>query len=695
MADFWQNKKIIVYIALPHHTRFISPVMERLTKQGSEVKYIVGQAERSQEITAVKLGLNFSHVFDFVTDQDSDEIQDNYLRLRDAAAGNLKNSFLLGASPLTVIDKTLYSTAVEYIGFRNLLKKEKPDLCFALHELNRWGKMFAFWSKKLNIPVITFQEGLYYGLDFGYTGHVQHTTLNLVWGKRIKKKLTDFEAPGDRILPVGNTHLANEIEYQRKNAIREKKRKQYHCRNNVALLLLISGQIPPVQELYPLFESVANSPSAVLFIKFHPITHLDQMKKWVSSIPKSHQKKIRAFHNDENTYDLMSLSDLCILVQPSTTGLEALALGKPLVYLDVRTMGKPPYSFTEFKVVIKMTPAELGKALSQNADFSGIIHPEDVKNYLQSELSETDNAIDSVINISEKLIQASRNKNLRPIQTAMASDKEWSIVLPLSNRPEDILVQLEAIALNSENEGVFEVILIEPADISKKTSDILDSLKGDVLRLTRGSEMSTLEMMNYASKMASGETLLFLSKDLLPLPNWLYHLKKGIEQYGKDKILGAKIIDQRGSLVHAGMVLDKNHSPVSAYKHLASDFPPAIKERPFKMLDHFICIHRDFFHQLGGFWEKTGKFAFMDICLRADIYRQKNDTCVYMPDVGMISLNDNNDPFNPDDAIYFFGKWQGILWENQEALYTKDKITKAELDAARMAQAMETAGLKF
>ena len=79
MADFWQNKKIIVYIALPHHTRFISPVMERLTKQGAKVLYIVGQAERSQEITAVKLGLHFSHVFDFVTDQDADDIQKNYI----------------------------------------------------------------------------------------------------------------------------------------------------------------------------------------------------------------------------------------------------------------------------------------------------------------------------------------------------------------------------------------------------------------------------------------------------------------------------------------------------------------------------------------------------------------------------------------------------------------------------------------
>ncbi len=690
MTDFWKNKKIIVYIALPHHTRFISPVMERLSNQGATVHYIVGQAERSQEITAIKLGLNFSHIFDFVTDQDSKDIQNNYLLLRDALSNNFKNNFLFGSAPLTVTDKTIYSTVVEYIGFRNLLKKEKPHLCFALHELNRWGKMLSFWSKKLNIPVLTFQEGLYYGLDFGYTGHVQNTTLNLVWGKRIKKKLTDFEAPGDRIIPVGNTHLTNEIEFQRKNRIREKKRKQYRCSNSFALLLLISGEIPFINELYPLFESVSKATGILLFIKFHPITPLGQIKKWVTSIPDCYTSNIRTFHEDENTYNLMSLSDLCILVQPSTTGLEALALGKPLVQLDVKMRDTFPYSFTEFKAAIKMTPAELGNALAQNKDFSKIINPDDVKNYLESELTDTENAIDNVIDISRKVIQANGNKGLKPIQPSVASDKEWSIILPLSNRPEDILVQLEAIAVNSEDQGPFEVILIEPAGISKKTSDILDSLKGDVIRLTLENGLSVPEMMNTASKTATGRTLLFLNENLLPLPNWLYSLKKGFEKYGTDKILGARIIDQRGSIIHAGMVLDKNHSPVSAYKYLAADFPKAIKERSFKILDHFICIDKDFFHELGGFWEKTGNFLFMDICLRADTYKKRSDACFYIPDACMVSLNDKKAVFNPDDSVYFFGKWHGALWENQEKLYSTDKITKAELEAARMAQAMKT-----
>ncbi len=693
MTNFWKDKKVIAYIALTHHTRFITPVMEELTKQGAKVLYVVGQAERSQEITAIKLGLNYAHVFDFVTDADNEDIQNNYLLLRKAFKNNLKHNFLFGTSPVTVIDKTIYSTAIEYIGFRNLLKKEKPDLCFALHELNRWGKMFSFWSKKFNIPVITFQEGLYYGLDFGYTGHVQNSTLNLVWGERIKKKLTDFEAPGDRIIPVGNTHLSSEIKFQGKNKIREKKRKQHHCNDTFAILLLFSGEIPLIQELYPLFESVVTSPDKRLFIKFHPITNHAKIKEWVSSIPDNCKTNIKTFHDEENTYDLMSLSDICVLVQPSTTGLEALALDKPLVHMDVKMRQDIPYSFTEFKVAVKMTPTELGRAISENQDFSKLTQKEDLKNYFKNELSETTDAIDIVTRISKKIITANHSPKPRPIHTPTKASKEWSIILLLSNNATDILHQLEAIALNSENQGTFEVILIEPADISKKISEVLESLRGNVTRITTESGLSFPEMMNKASTLATGNTLLFLDMNLLPLQKWLYSLEKGIKKYGKTSILGARIIDRQTSILHAGIVLDQNHAPVSAYKYLPAEFPGAMKERPFKMVDHFICINKQFFHEIGGFWERTGKFAFMDICLRADTYNEKADNCIYIPEACIMSLDNPLEIFNPDDSIYFFGKWQGILWENQKKLYAMDTITKAEINAARIAQSMEATGL--
>jgi hypothetical protein len=83
MTSFFHHKKIAAYIALPHHTRFITPVMEKLEKLWATVQYIVGQAERSQEITAITQHLNYAHVFDYISSADEDEINTSYRRIRD------------------------------------------------------------------------------------------------------------------------------------------------------------------------------------------------------------------------------------------------------------------------------------------------------------------------------------------------------------------------------------------------------------------------------------------------------------------------------------------------------------------------------------------------------------------------------------------------------------------------------------
>ncbi|MGM0644747.1 MAG: hypothetical protein ACQETC_13320, partial [Thermodesulfobacteriota bacterium] len=389
MPSFWKDKKIIVFIALAHHTRFILPVTEKIKHRGGDVKYVVGQAERSQEITAIELGLEYSHIFDFVTEKDYPDIRKNYQLLINTMRPALKNHFLLGTNPVTVTDKTLYSSAVEYVGFRNLLETRKPDLCFALHELNRWGKMMGFWSKKLNIPFITLQEGLGYNLDFGYTGHAQYSTLNLVWGERIRKKFSSFQAPADKIIPVGNTHLSKEMERQEKENIRELKRKEYRMADSFASLLILSSRLPDAEKFTPLFETVSGKKNLGLFVKFHPATREQGLNRFMEAIPEDLRKNSYFIHNEENTYDLISASDACILAQPSTTGLEAAAFGKPLIKLDFAYNRGGSYSFVDQGVAVKMSVKELSEALKSGTDFSALMDNEKRTRFLNNELSDT------------------------------------------------------------------------------------------------------------------------------------------------------------------------------------------------------------------------------------------------------------------------------------------------------------------
>jgi Capsule polysaccharide biosynthesis protein len=696
-TDFWNNKKIIIYIALLHHTRFLIPIADKLTELGAETKFIVGQGERSQEITAAECNLNYKHVFDYISGKDSNDINENYLRERKTFGDGLKKNYSLGAQMVTVMDKTLHATAAEYIGFRNLVKEEKPDICIALHELNRWGKMFSFWSKKMNIPFLTLQEGLGYNLDFGYTGHIQYSTLCLTWGERIRKKLGDYEAPVERIIPVGNTHIGEEKKQQKKYNTRNKMREKFKCRGKFVNLLVFSAVPLEVETILPIFETTSEIPDLMLIVKFHPADKQDKIQIWKDSITDELKKGVYFIHGEENTYDLLAMCDLCTLAQSSTTGLEAIALNKPLVQLDVEIKTEVPYSFTEQRVATKMNPSELANALSEKTDFAKLIDTKVMDNYLKNELIDTEGAKDRIIEIAEKLIKANKSGFPEPIISSKGKDKyKWSIIIPVpADGAEELLFQLESIAVNSKDCSEYEVILLKPENPSEGIVEILDSLKGDTQIIDHQENSNIAEMMNQACETARGENLIFLSEMIAPHKNWLNVLSSAIGKYGSSNIFGGKVINTQNTIVHAGMVLNENNAPVSAYLHLDSNFPQANIERPFQMLDYFVALTKDSFDKLGGLWEKSGQNAFLDISLRV----QQNDSgsdasgeAIYLPDLCLTRLTTKKEQIDFDDSINFYGKWYGTLWENKGDLYNNDGVSQIQLDAARLTSAIKATG---
>ena len=690
MDDFWKNKKIIAYIALAHHARFITPVMEELVSQGAQIRYIVGQAERSQEVTAIELGLDYSHIYDFISDEDHEDIRQNYHLLRQTFVVSLKNDCMLGMQPLTVTDKILYGTAAEYIGFRNLLKLEKPDLCFALHELNRWGKMFGFWAKKENIPFITLQEGLYYGRDFAYSGHAQYSTLNLVWGEGVKKQMIAFEAPESKIVPVGNTHLSNEIAFQKKNRIRQKKREAYGISGNFVTLLILHPSLPNPALFTPIFKTVSKMNRQTLFVKFHPITNKLQIDQWKKFITAQFKKNIYFIHDQENAYDLLSMADVCVLGQRSTTGLEAIAFGKPLVKLDFAYKPKAPYSFVDQGVAVKMSVVQLADALADKTDFSKLLDSEKQEHYLKQELANITGVIENVCRISKKIIQANTPPPCTPIDNPdQPPGKKWSIIIQVPDNPYVFLAQLEAVALNSENQGDYEIILLESEKKSNPIIQILDSLEGDLKRIIIPEDKRPITMINKAAETARGEYLIFFEKNLAPPEGWLDCLNKAFSKYGSHKVFGARISDKDGKIATAGMVVDHNNTPVCTYRNLNMDFPGALKERSFQMVDSFVAMNRTLFFKTGGFSPDAGRYAFLDICLKILQATNDPDAVIYLPGLKLIFLDHTPQRNTMDDAIYFYGKWHGCLWESEKQLHLQDGVSQEELTQIKMTAAFQ------
>jgi len=686
MADFWKNKKIFAYIALSHHTRFMTPVMDTLAARGAIVRYIVGQAERSQEITAIEMGLPYSHIFDFITEKDRGDINANYTRLRNGISASLKQSFIIGTQPITVIDKTLMATATEYVGFKNLVKKEKPDLCFALHELNRWGKIFAFWAKKKNIPFVTLQEGLSYNLSFGYTGHAQYSCYNLVWGPRVKEKLTSFEAPPAKIIPCGNTHLASEIHYQKANNIREKCRKKYRVIPKFVTLLILSSRLPVPDLFFRIFKTVSEQNDLHIVVKFHPATKNDPMDQWIGAVQDHAPNNITFIHAQESTYDLISMADLVVLGQKSTTGLETLALGKPLVKLDFAYTPNAPYSFVDQGVALKMRAEELTTALTGDRNFDT---PSDkVTAFLNRELLDSDTAIQNVCQVFEKAIRANRLtfKALPPINCK--ATKQWSILVQVPRDAQILLAQLEAIHFNSMEGGTYETLLLLPPNLPVDVVEIINSLQGDISHTKISDHPSRIHAMNNALENACGSSLLILSQGLAPLKGWLSHLSQGRNTHKDTKLFSARIADTTGQIAHAGMVVDSNNTPVPAYAHLDINFKAALKERRFQMADHFIAVDRDLFRKAGGLTPDAGDYLFMDFCLKAGTIIKESRPVMFLPDLQMIFLNQEEKKERPDPAIYFYGKWNCLLWENQRELHREDEVSEKDLAHSQMAAAL-------
>lgn len=693
MRCFWTDKTVIAYIALAHHTRFILPVMERLKNQGARIKYIVGQAERSQEVTAIEMGLTYAHILDYVTPDDTREIHRNYSRLRRSFSLSLKNSFLFALQPVTVTDKTLYATAAEYTGFRNLMAIEKPDLCFALHELNRWGKMFAFWAKKRNVPFITLQEGLTYGLDFGYSGHAQYSSLSLVWGDRVKKKMVGFEAPESKILPVGNTHIANEIRFQKVNQIRETKRKAFGVADHTVPLLILSSILPSPDLFFPIFTAVAQTSRMTLIVKFHPACKKPQTDQWIAAIPEPLRTDIRFVHTDESMYDLISVADVCILGQRSTTGLEAVAFDKPLVKLDSAYTPDNPYSFVDQGVARKMSADECARELKKGTDFSAFIDRPRRERFLAQELYDPTNAVDRVCTVFEQIISANRNADILPLtDPAGPTNLTWSIFVPVPDNPDLFLSQIEAVAANSENCGAFETIFLEPENTPADVRRILDTLTGEVTRIPLSETRDPASVINAAAAAAKGQVLIFLDRYLAPLNGWLDVLGKGMAGNASSGIFGGRICSRQGKIAHAGLVVDRNHTPVSAYRHLDMDFPGVRKQRSFQMLDHCVVLKKSVFVRAGGFSSGAGNYRFMDLCLKIDRITDNKDAVMYLPELKLIFLDTPPDRAAGGQSIYFYGRWHGTLWESETHLHEKDGFSPRDLDQARVTAAMRSSG---
>lgn len=327
------GKKVLCFMALPYHSRILLPPLEILKERGATVAYFTAAAEAAFEITFHEAGIPYRHAQDFLIGQ-REKIDAGWPRIRDEWQRRIEKSFWsLQAVPVTIQDKIIRSMVENLFCFRALLDEEKPDICFSLHELNSWGKILGYLCNEQDIPYITFQEGLCYGHPFLYQMHVEYSTACICWGDTDAKIL--IEAGGDprRVYKMGSVDLFPAIEKTTTpEAILEAKQKLGIEPQMKVVLFLMSHANYNVFEPAPFLKwMVARGNTAVVF-KWHPALSREIVTR---ATPKFKDLPYIFSLQDYDTYSLLGMSDVCVIVGNSTTGIEALAYGKPLIEIKL------------------------------------------------------------------------------------------------------------------------------------------------------------------------------------------------------------------------------------------------------------------------------------------------------------------------------------------------------------------------
>lgn len=673
------GKKVLCFIALPHHNRFLVPIMEALAAQGMEVGYFTAAAEGAFEITLNQAGLPYRHVLDYATDETKLRVNDGMRELRLVLQPKILANAVMQSVPLVIQDKTIRAAVENFHGLERMLEVEKPDLLFALHELNPWGKILGYLSHRHKIPYFTLQEGLYYADTHYYRFHTDYSTACLVWGEECREILRRAGCADDKIYGVGNTHIWNAKKHYCDPASVAQTRQALGIGADKKLILFLMSY-----SNYRPFEAgifrrwLKDRGDIVAAFKWHPATGTEVVDRAMENLRG--QPSILNV-GDIDTYAAIGASEVCVTVGNSTTGLEALAFGKPLI--EVR-LPDQQYSYFERKVADMALGFDDISPKIETA-LSGTPSPKRasvVENYLSHNFACRDGqTMPRIVGLVKESLRASASAGSVALPLAAPTRYPCTIVLPVDDgAPQSLLATLAGIVANTAAE-LFEIIIVNCAR-AQETAAILAELGGDLKIIEGTPEWSYAEACNRAVSAAEGKYLVFWKPGLIPVAGWLDGLISVAEENRQAGVIGGLVLNKNGLIWHLGAAFDVNQTPFSIYRLMPREFAGAAKQREFKAVEFPFMVARDLFGGLGGFnLALRNRFDDIDFCLRV---KRAGLSVIYTPtSKSMLQSVSWQAPKAQDELnrIRFFSAWTGSLWQDDGVYLQQDSLSHDALSA--------------
>lgn len=326
-----RGKKVCCFVALPHHSRFMWPVMEEARKAGAGTLFFTTLADYPFERDVMRRGVECRLLQSYATAATRRRIA----ATTDEFFGRWRREIMqwdgLKHWPMVLQSSLLAAAFEDYHCLDEFMRVEQPDLLLALHERNRWGKLMGHMARKYGAAYLTLQEGDYYEDRLSFCAHTEYTTALMLWGEDTAARLERHGAARNKMVSIGNTHLAQVgVEYftpQRRRAIKKELGIQEGKKVVLFLVGLQWGIVKSMELWEKLLEGLGDD--VVKVFKWHP-------KVSVGSFEKDQREGFRQrlpaciLLHDYDPYSLLAIADYCVALGKTTLGVEALCFGRPL-----------------------------------------------------------------------------------------------------------------------------------------------------------------------------------------------------------------------------------------------------------------------------------------------------------------------------------------------------------------------------
>ena len=290
---------IAIFVGRQHHAQKLLNIGRFLALRGYNVYPITANNAINLDPPQENLG-EYVHVYEYLTDEDVTKI--NEFVLKHPIGSYTTPEFWKGYS--------LREQMLVYHAFRNLLNSEdRPTAVLILHENNFWTKTLAYLCLTFNVPCFAFQEGLLRYKDQvdmrKQSSACEYSTKLFVWGDDSKRQYIEAGILEEEIVTAGATHLIT----QRKREEREQKRVTY-------FLPLLQHYVGNPEKDINQLSAICRKFGYTFVVRPHPF------EKDIE-IPFLMDKR-------DDIVDAIMDTDVAI-VEHSTTALECLALGTPVI----------------------------------------------------------------------------------------------------------------------------------------------------------------------------------------------------------------------------------------------------------------------------------------------------------------------------------------------------------------------------